>query len=69
MAKKAPKPTKEVDITELKKLKLFESIYVDFNTQLGFSVCYTRVFGGVIRLVITPESVSQVFINLPESFF
>lgn len=62
------KTIKDVDVQVLKNMKLFESTYLDFDTNLGFSVCYTKVYGGFIRLVITPEAVSQIFIQVPASF-
>ena len=51
----------EIDVNILKSLKLFESIDADFN-ELGFSIIYTRVPGGLIRLVINTEAINQIFI-------
>jgi len=58
----------EIDVNILKSLKLFESIDADFN-ELGFSIIYTRVPGGLIRLVINTEAINQIFIPLQPSWF
>lgn len=59
---------KEIDETFLKKLHLFESIDGNYN-ELGFEIIYTRIPGGLIRTIITPEALDQLFIPLPASYF
>lgn len=59
----------DADEKDLKSLNILESTSSNFNTQLGFSVCYTRVYNGLIRTVVTPEAIDQLFIPLPASFF
>lgn len=68
MFKKKKKQYEEIDQDLIKKLKLFESVDGNFN-ELGFHVCYTRVPGGVIRSIINTESLDQLFIPLPASYF
>lgn len=58
----------EIDEASLKKLHLFESIDANFN-ELGYAISYTRIPGGLIRTVITPEALDQLFIPLPASYF
>lgn len=53
----------EININELKQLALFESVDGQFN-ELGFSVSYLRVPGGVIRTIINNTSLHQIFIEL-----
>lgn len=59
---------KEVDEQQIKNLKRFEYIVCDSN-EVGCSICYIRVPGGIIRTISTPESVDQIFIPLSISFF
>jgi hypothetical protein len=68
MFKKKTKIYTEIDEDKLKKLKLFESVDGNFN-ELGFNVLYTRIPGGVIRTVLNPESINQLFIPLQNSYF
>ena len=58
----------DIDITNLKKLKLFESIDSNWN-ELGFQIIYTRVPGGLIRLVINTEAIDQIFIPVSPQWF
>lgn len=58
----------EIDINLLKKLKLFESADGIYN-NLGYSVTYLRVPGGLIRTVINTEAIDQLFISLNNSWF
>ena len=53
----------EINIDQLKKLALFESIDGKFN-ELGFSVSYLRIPNGVIRTVVNNTSLHQIFIPL-----
>ena len=59
---------KDIDENTLKSLQLFESAKGNFN-ELGYNVEYTRIPGGLIRLVITPEAIDQLFIPMPASYF
>lgn len=68
MFKKKTKIYTEIDEDKLKKLKLFESVDGNFN-ELGFNVSYTRIPGGIIRTVLNPESIDQLFIPLQNSYF
>ena len=68
MFKKKTKIYTEIDENKLKKLKLFESVDGNFN-ELGFNVLYTRIPGGIIRTVLNPESIDQLFIPLQNSYF
>ncbi|MGN1392607.1 MAG: hypothetical protein ACI4V7_00975 [Succinivibrionaceae bacterium] len=68
MFKKKTKIYTEIDEDKLKKLKLFESVDGNFN-ELGFNVLYTRIPGGIIRTVLNPESIDQLFIPLQNSYF
>jgi len=65
---KDPIKYQEIDISVLKKLKTFESVDAEFN-ELGYTVTYTRVPGGLIRLVINTEMISQVFIPIQNQWF
>lgn len=58
----------EIDINKLKSLKLFESVDGNFN-EIGFSIVYTRIPGGLVRLVINTEAIDQLFIPLNASWF
>jgi translation initiation factor RLI1 len=68
MAKRKKNIFKEVEETELKQLKRFEYLICEYN-EVGCSICYLRVPGGLIRTISTPESVNQLFIPLNISFF
>jgi len=68
MFKKKEKTFKEVDESKLKNLKRFEYLICDLN-EVGCSICYLRVPGGLIRTISTPESVNQLFIPVNVSFF
>lgn len=68
MFKKKEKIQKEIDETKLKKLNLFESIDGNYN-ELGFAITYTRIPGGLIRTIVTPEALDQLFIPLQASYF
>lgn len=60
----------EIDINKLKALEMFESTPIDIKAVgLGYSAIYTRVPGGIIRLVIHPSAASQILIPFPNSFF
>jgi hypothetical protein len=59
---------KEIEEIELKKLNLFESIDGNFN-EFGYNITYTRIPNGLIRTIIMPESIDQLFIPLPASYF
>ena len=63
------KPKLEIEEKKIKKLNLLETVSGKFNTDLGYSVSYTRIYGGLIRTTVTPEGISQLFIPLPASFF
>jgi len=58
----------EIDEVKIKSLTLYQSIQANFN-EMGYSVIYTRVPTGLIRLVITPEAINQVIIEVPDSYF
>ena len=58
----------EIDEASLKKLHLFESVNANFN-ELGYAISYTRIPGGIIRTIITPEALDQLFIPLSASYF
>jgi len=66
--KKLPPIYKEIEETSLKSLKLFDSVDGKYN-DLGFAVNYTRVPGGLIRLVINNTGIDQLFIPLPATYF
>lgn len=68
MFKHKTKTFKEADEQEIKNLKRFEYIICDSN-EVGCSICYLRVPGGIVRTISTPESVDQLFIPLNISFF
>lgn len=68
MFKHKTKAFKEADEQEIKNLKRFEYIICDSN-EVGCSICYLRVPGGIVRTISTPESVDQLFIPLNISFF
>jgi len=59
---------KEIEETNLKNLNLFESVDANFN-EFGYNITYTRVPNGLIRTIITPESIDQLLITLPASYF
>lgn len=59
---------KEVDETDLRNLKRFQYLICDLN-EVGCSISYLRVPGGLIRTISTPESVNQLFIPTNTSFF
>lgn len=66
---KKEKPAyKEIEESRLKDLKLFESVDGNFN-NLGFAINYTRVPGGLIRVIINTEAMDQLFIPLPNAYF
>ena len=46
----------------------YESVDGNYN-DLGFAINYTRVPGGVIRLVINNTGIDQLFIPLPATYF
>ena len=58
----------EIDENLLKSLKLYESVDGNYN-DLGFAVNYTRIPGGLIRLVINNAGIDQMFIPLPAFSF
>lgn len=58
----------EIDESLLKSLKLYESVDGNYN-DLGFAVNYTRIPGGLIRLVINNAGIDQMFIPLPAVYF
>lgn len=68
LKRKKVKIYQEIDESKLKMLKLFESTDGNYN-KLGFAINYTRIPGGLVRLVITPEAIDQLFIPLPASYF
>lgn len=68
MFKKKKKTYLEIDENKLKSLNLFESIDGNFN-ELGYNISYTRIPGGIVRTVINPEALDQLFIPLPNSYF
>lgn len=65
--KKAP-IYKEIDEESLKALKMYESIDGNYN-DLGFAINYTRIPGGLIRVVINNTGIDQLFIPLPATYF
>jgi len=66
--KKMPSIYREIEESSLKSLKLFESVDGKYN-DLGFAVTYTRIPGGIIRLVINNAGMDQLFIPLPATYF
>ena len=58
----------EIDENLLKSLKLYESVDGNYN-DLGFAVNYTRIPGGLIRLVINNAGIDQMVIPLPAVYF
>jgi hypothetical protein len=68
MFKKKDNVFQEVDESKLRSLRRFEYLVCDCN-EVGCSICYLRVPGGLIRTISTPESVNQLFIPLNISFF
>ena len=58
----------EINEEDLKKLNLFESVDGNFN-EFGYNITYTRIPNGLIRTTIMPESIDQLFIPLPASYF
>lgn len=68
MFKKKQSNFKEVEESRLKNLRRFEYLICDSN-EVGCSICYLRVPGGIVRTISTPESVHQLFIPLNVSFF
>ena len=58
----------EIEEKQLKALKLFDSVDGNYN-NLGFAINYTRVPGGLIRVVINNSGIDQLFIPLPASYF
>lgn len=66
--KKMPPIYTEIDEKAVKSLKLYESVDGNYN-DLGFAINYTRVPGGVIRLVINNAGIDQLFIPLPATYF
>lgn len=67
-SKKMPSIYTEIDERAIKSLKLYESVDGNYN-DLGFAINYTRVPGGVIRLVINNAGIDQIFIPLPATYF
>ncbi len=67
-SKKTPSIYTEIDERSLKSLKLYESVDANYN-DLGFAINYTRVPGGIIRLVINNAGIDQMFIPLPATYF
>ena len=57
----------EISELKIKELKLFESVDAEYCT-LGYSVCYTRVPGGLVRTIVNNEAMSHVFIPLSQYF-
>ena len=57
----------EISELKIKELKLFESVDAEYCT-LGYSVCYTRVPGGLVTTIVNNEAMSQVFIPLSQYF-
>lgn len=62
--KSKAKNIREIDLSELKNAVLFTKIDAGIN-ELGFSVEYLRVPGGVIRTLVNNTSINQIFIPLP----
>ena len=58
----------EIEEYKLKALKLFESVDGNYN-DLGFGISYTRIPGGLIRVVINNSGIDQLFIPLPANYF
>lgn len=67
MSKKVKK-IQEVDEKALKTLKLYEKTYGEYDPA-GYEVEYTRIPGGLVRTISTPEALDQLFIPLPASYF
>ena len=59
---------KEIDEELLKALKMYESVDGNYN-NLGFAINYTRIPGGLIRIVINNTGIDQLFIPLPATYF
>lgn len=59
---------KEIDEEFLKALKMYESVDGNYN-NLGFAINYTRIPGGLIRIVINNTGIDQLFIPLPATYF
>ena len=58
----------DIDEIKLKSLKLFESVDGNYN-DLGFAITYTRIPGGLVRVVINNSGIDQLFIPLPATYF
>lgn len=69
MYKKKKKAFLDIEESALKQLKLFEKIYGKYDTEMGHSFYYLRVPGGLIRTVVSPESINQIFISVPNTYF
>lgn len=67
MVKKVKK-IQEIDEKVLKSLKLYEKAYGEYDPT-GYEVEYTRIPGGLIRTISTPEALDQLFIPLAASYF
>lgn len=59
---------KEIDEESLKALKMYESVDGNYN-DLGFAINYTRIPGGLVRVVINNTGIDQLFIPLPATYF
>lgn len=69
MIKKKEKIFVDISEVSLKKLKLFEKVYGKYDTEMGHSFYYLRVPGGLIRTIVSPEALNQIFISLPNNYF
>ena len=67
MSKKIKK-IQEIDEKTLKSLDLYEKAFGEYDPT-GYEIEYTRIPGGLIRTISTPEALDQLFIPLPASYF
>lgn len=68
MFKKKNKKILEINELALKSLALFEKVHGEYDPS-GYEIEYTRIPGGLIRTISTPEALDQLFIPLPASYF
>lgn len=67
--KKKIKTVVDISDEELRTLKMFESVETRTDSFLSYEVSYLRVPGGVIRTLVHAEGISQIKIDLPNTFF
>ena len=67
--KKKIKTITDITNEELRALKMFEVVDTRRDTSLSYEVSYLRIPGGVIRTLVHAEGISQIKIDLPNTFF